>query len=100
MTEKAVAKPSSKESSGGAPSTTKGELALVFGISSLIIPLLGIATGIVAIVLANLQRKEYPTGMATAGMILGIIGLTLQLLVLIVAFAAFLYLLPVMQTVQ
>ena len=59
----------------------KATAALVLGIISLIgicIPIAGIICGIIAIVLAVLAKKEGSTdGKQKAGMILGIIGLSL-----------------------
>ena len=59
-------------------STGKGTGAGVCGILSIIfcwVPFAGIVLGILGIVLCNLQRKIMPTGMATAGLVTGIIGL-------------------------
>ena len=56
----------------------KGTASLVLGIVSVVlswVPLLGIAAGILAIVFYTHQKKIYPNGMATAGLVTGIVGL-------------------------
>jgi heme/copper-type cytochrome/quinol oxidase subunit 2 len=60
-----------------------GIASLVLGISSILLPVIGIVTGILAIVFANKQKKIQPSGLATAGMVTGIIGLVFQALALI-----------------
>ncbi len=52
---------------------------LCWFVSSLFIPgIIGIILGIVGIVLAVLAKKKQPSGMATAGLVLCIIGLILN----------------------
>lgn len=67
-----------------------GIAGLVLGISSIItsiIPLLGVPLGILAIIFSVMQKKRYPIGMATAGLVTGIIGIVLSVLVFILTFA-------------
>ncbi|MCA9327268.1 zinc-ribbon domain-containing protein [Candidatus Saccharibacteria bacterium] len=63
--------------------TKKPTLSLVFGILSLvlsIIPIFGLITATTAIVLSNKAKKLAPgSGLATAGLVLGIIGIVLSL---------------------
>lgn len=70
--------------------------ALVLGISALCVPYVGIVTGIVAIVLGVLARKEIRAnpglkgdGMALTGLILGIVGMVLYVLVIVFAATVF-----------
>lgn len=60
-----------------------GTASFVLGILSLLLPIVGFGLGILAIVFYGLQRKIQPTGLATAGMVLGIISLSLHLLLII-----------------
>ena len=69
-----------------------GITSLVLGISSILLQVIGIVTGILAIIFANKQKKIQPNGMATAGLVTGIVGLVFQaltLLVIIFALAIF-----------
>ena len=50
---------------------------LVCGIVSLVLMLIGLAVGIVGLVLSIMARKEMPSTMATAGLIVSIIGVCL-----------------------
>ncbi len=59
-------------------SNSLGIAGFILGIINIIffwIPILGIAMGILSIVLAVRQKRIYPNGIATAGLILGIISL-------------------------
>lgn len=63
------------------PSQGKAVAALVLGIVGLIAwfcPLVGLTIGIVGIVLAVLANNKRKTGMATAGLVLCIIGVVLS----------------------
>lgn len=54
-----------------------GIASLVLGIGSIVfswVMVFGLALGIVGIVLAAKQRKEYPNGIATGGLVTSIIG--------------------------
>jgi hypothetical protein len=64
--------------------TGYGVTSLVLGISSILLPFLGIVTGVLAIIFANKQKKIKSNGMATAGMVTGIIGLVIHPLTLFV----------------
>lgn len=66
-----------------------GIASLVLGISSIIIPVLGIVTGILAIIYANKQKKIKPNGMATAGLVTGIVGLVFQAITILIILAIF-----------
>ena len=62
--------------------------ALVLGICALVLPYAGFAAGIVGLILGIMARKRLveagrPTGMATAGLIMSIVGLALWLIVII-----------------
>ncbi|MFA6073265.1 MAG: hypothetical protein WC758_04080 [Candidatus Woesearchaeota archaeon] len=63
--------------------------SLILGISSIVLPVIGIVTGILAILFANKQRKIESNSMATAGLITGIIGLVFQAIMLLVLIALF-----------
>lgn len=58
-----------------------GIIAIIFSFIGLSIP--GIILGIVGIVLAVLARKDNPSGMATAGLVVSIVGTALCTLVFI-----------------
>jgi len=60
-----------------------GTASLVLGILSLLLPIIGFGLAILAIVFYGLQRKIGPSGLATAGMTLGVISLALHLLLII-----------------
>ncbi len=51
-----------------------GTVSPVVGILSIVVPYLGLALGIVAIVLGRKQYMRSPTALAAAGKVLGIIG--------------------------
>ena len=62
-----------------------GIASLVLGILSIIfsiIPIIGVVCGIVGIICAIKQRKIYPNGISTAGLITGIIGLIISALII------------------
>lgn len=56
-----------------------GILALVFAIVGGGVSWLGIVIGIIGIILAAVARKNGPSGMATAGLVMSIIGTSLAL---------------------
>lgn len=64
--------------------TKKPSISLTLGIVSIImsfLPIAGLAAGITAIVLSNKAKKITPkNGMATAGLVLGIIGIVFSLI--------------------
>ncbi|HEY8588262.1 MAG TPA: hypothetical protein VIL55_01800 [Naasia sp.] len=72
-------------------SKTKGIIALVAGVVSLIgafaFAPLGIVAGIVAVILGVLSRRSEPgaRGLALAGLILGVVGIVLSVIFLILA---------------
>jgi uncharacterized membrane protein len=66
-----------------AKTPTKAIVSLVLGILSLFIPIGGLACAIIAIVLAKQANNEAHSGIATAGFVLGIVGLVLGAIVLI-----------------
>lgn len=60
-----------------------GIASLVLGIFSVLtcaLPIFGIASGIVGIVCYSKQKKYYPNGIATAGLITSIVGISLSVL--------------------
>lgn len=69
---------------------SKAVAALVLGILSIVIPYLGFIIGIIAIVFAKLANDEIKRtgdggkGMATAGMVTGIIGTVLYGIIIII----------------
>lgn len=72
----------------GARSSATG--ALVCGILGMFIPFVGIVLSIVALVLGNSAKKKLPEherGMATAGFVLGIVGLVLSIFYIVLIFA-------------
>lgn len=68
-----------------APGDTSAVGALVAGIAAVLLPFIGLAFGIVAIILGRSARRDGTTrpGLATAGVWLGGIAVTLQLLVVL-----------------
>ena len=70
-----------------------GVASLVIGIAALVIglfinmPIIGIIAGVVAIILGAIARKKGQGGVATAGLVLGIISVALCALVYIACFA-------------
>jgi uncharacterized membrane protein YkgB len=59
-------------------SNAMGVTSLVLGIVSVVfcwVPILGLASGIVGLILAIKQKKLAPNGIATAGLIISIVGL-------------------------
>ena len=66
---------------------TLATVSLVLGIVSVIFALpifyIGLICGVVGLVLAVVSKKRQPSGMATAGMVLSIIGLALSLVLLL-----------------
>jgi uncharacterized membrane protein HdeD (DUF308 family) len=69
------------------PNNGKAVAALVLGIVSIVFcwvyGIVGLITGIIGIVLAISAKKEAPSSMCTAGMVLSIIGLCLNALIFI-----------------
>lgn len=70
--------------------SSKGTVSLVLGIIGavvgiLFVPIAGIILGIIAIVLANGDRKMMKTGVNTAGLILGIVALVGSVIMWIVS---------------
>lgn len=61
--------------------------SLVLGICSIVfswLGIIGLATGIIAVVLSSIQKKKYgKSDLATAGMITGIIGMVLSSFIVI-----------------
>lgn len=68
-----------------------GIASLVLGISGLIIPFVGVVCSILAIIFYVIQKKHKPMRIATAGLILGIIGIALTVLLLVLVFAGILW---------
>ena len=71
-----------------------GAAALVLGIISIVMswisPLIAVILGIIGIILGAMAKKKAPSGVATAGLVLSIIGtaLAVALYLACVAFAA------------
>jgi cbb3-type cytochrome oxidase subunit 1 len=63
-----------------APSNGKAIASLVLGIVSIVFCVygIGIVTGIIGLVLGISAKKENPSGMATAGIVLSIIGIVIS----------------------
>ncbi|MDR0518672.1 MAG: DUF4190 domain-containing protein [Clostridiales Family XIII bacterium] len=70
-----------------AKTPTKAIISLVLGILSLFIPFGGLVCAIIAIVLAKQANREMHTGLATAGFVLGIVGLVLGVIMVIAVIA-------------
>jgi hypothetical protein len=64
------------------PDTKNATISLVMGLVALLVPIIGLVTGILAIVYWRKQKAIAPNGMATAGLVLGIIGLVTNLIFL------------------
>jgi len=80
--------PDGQPTGGPPPAQGQSIASLVLGILSIVIPYIGLILGIIAIVLSRRQRRMGRSGMATAGLILGIIGTAfygLCILIIIVA---------------
>ena len=73
-----------------------GVTSMVLGIISVVIPIVGIVTGILAIHYAKKQKAIAPNGMATAGMVTGIVGLAFSGLFLLWVIIWLLIFLPMM----
>jgi hypothetical protein len=79
------------------PTKTNGKsiTALVLGILSIILPYIGFLIGIAAIVFASLSfkelkyRNEQGRGLATAGLVCGIVGTALYAIIILFAILAF-----------
>lgn len=68
-------------------SNAKGIASMILGILSLLLflmPYFGLPLAIVGLVLAGQQKKSNPTGQATAGNILGIIGIVINSIMLLI----------------
>ena len=68
-----------------------GVISLVLGILGLIfcfVPFLGLILGIIAVVYANKQNKEKKTGIATAGMVLGILAIIAGIIISLITLSA------------
>jgi hypothetical protein len=61
------------------PNSGKAVAALVLGICSIVVPVwgVGLVLGVIGLVLGIAAKKENPSGMATAGFVLSIIGVVL-----------------------
>ena len=77
--------PDSRGKGTGAGSLVCGILGLIF----CWVPFLGLILNIVAIALYGSSHKYGPNGMATAGLVLGIIGIIVSIIVTIVMLVAF-----------
>jgi hypothetical protein len=75
---KSFTEPKSTVSSG--PSSYEVP-AFVCSILGVIVPVFGLILAILATIFAAMQRKRAPTSMATASLVLGIVGIVLQLLI-------------------
>ena len=64
-----------------------GIVSIVFSFIGLFIP--GLLVGILGLVLGIMAKKKAPSGMATAGLVLSIVGVSLTLLVLIACAACY-----------
>jgi len=86
--------PDGQPTGGPPPPQGLGIASLVVGILSILIPYIGLILGVIAIVLARRQRRMGHSRMATAGLILGIIGTvvyglcTLAVLVAVLTYVA------------
>lgn|GEM_PF-3366264 len=81
---KKIKKPNKKDNS-----TKKGTVSLVLGIMGIILvwaPYFGLILSSIAFCLSRIQKVNKPTGLATAGLILGIIGILLNIIVLVSVF--------------
>lgn len=67
----------SKDESKPVVNNNYGLASMILGICSIVVPFFGIVCGILAVVFATKQNKIEKTGMATAGLITGIIGIVL-----------------------
>ena len=75
-------------------SNVRGSASLVCGIISLLLflmPYFGLPLAIVAIVLAGQQKKIQENGQATAGNILGIIGIVINAIMLLIVLVGLLF---------
>lgn len=76
-----------KSSTKKQPSTTYGVVSMVMGILSLclfLMPYFGLPLAILALVFAHKQSKHMPTGMASAGNVMGIIGIVINAVTLLI----------------
>ncbi len=63
--------------------TNNGVVSLVFAIASIFfaLPVIGMVLAILAVVFARKQSKTKPTGIATAGLIIGVLGILLNVII-------------------
>ncbi len=78
----AIKQPSSGGNGLGIASLILGILSIPF---AFFISPLGIILGILALIFGIIQRKKSPNGVATTGLVLGIIGALLSIVVIIIA---------------
>ena len=64
----------------------------IFGISLVLLPYIGLPLSIMAIVFSRLQKKIMPTGVATSGFVVGIVGTVLSSVMLLLLFMGLLFL--------
>ena len=60
-----------------------GIASLVLGIISVVfcwVPILGLVSGIIGLVFYSKQKRSYPNGIATAGLVTSIVGLVLSVI--------------------
>ena len=62
-------------------------LAAFLGFFTAVTPFIGVATGVVGLILGIMARKKQPSSMSTAGIVLSVIGLAMCLIVLIACVA-------------
>jgi hypothetical protein len=68
-----------------------GIASLVCGILGMMLPIIGIILGILAIIFSLKQRKTNPNNYATAGLVLGIVGIAYGIIIFFIMFAMLLF---------
>ncbi|GGA90662.1 DUF4190 domain-containing protein [Ornithinibacillus halotolerans] len=64
--------------SGRVDTNSKSTISLTLGIFSIVLPLIGLVPGIIGLVFSRKTANENGRGLATAGFIFSIVGITIQ----------------------
>lgn len=71
-----------------------GIAGLILSILSVIMPVMGLLLAFLGIGFSIAQRKRNPNAIATAGIVIGVIGLIVQALIIVGLIVAMLYVIP------
>jgi hypothetical protein len=82
----------------GPADNKNGIVSLVLGICSILLPIIGLILGVLALIFYAKQRKIQPSGMATAGLITGIVGICFSIGILLYILVALIFIATVAST--